>query len=199
MPITEVIVTLSAYLLGSVSSAIIICKMMGLGDPRDSGSGNPGATNVLRIGGHKAAFLTFTGDILKGILPVLVAKYLDFSILWLGIVVLAAFLGHCLPIFFSFNGGKGVATAFGAVTTMNWQIGLILLLAWALIFFIFRISSLAGIGSALTLPFASWYLSAQSLLPLTAMTLVMIWRHQENILKLLSGEEKSFRKKSENN
>ena len=192
---TEIIVLLTAYLLGSVSSAIIVCRMMGLSDPRDIGSHNPGATNVLRIGGRKAAILTFSGDILKGIIPVLIAKYYDFSTLWLSAVVVAAFLGHCLPIFFSFNGGKGVATAFGAVTTMNWQIGLILLLTWALIFFIFRISSLAGLSSALVLPASTWYLSAESFLPMTVMSLLMIWRHQDNIKNLLSGKESAFKKK----
>ncbi len=196
MPITEIIVLLAAYLFGSVSSAIIVCRMMGLSDPRDLGSHNPGATNVLRIGGRKAAILTFSGDILKGIFPILIAKYYDFSTLWLSAVVVAAFLGHCLPIFFSFNGGKGVATAFGAVTTMNWQIGLLLLLTWALIFFIFRISSLAGLSSALVLPASSWYLSAESLMPMTIMSLLMIWRHQDNIKNLLSGKESAFKKKS---
>lgn len=195
IPITEIIVLFAAYLLGSVSSAIIVCRMMGLADPRDTGSHNPGATNVLRIGGRKAAILTFSGDILKGIIPVLIAKYYDFSTLWLSAVVVAAFLGHCLPIFFSFNGGKGVATAFGAVTTMNWQIGLILLLTWALVFFIFRISSLAGISSALILPASTWYLSSESFLPMTIMALLMIWRHQNNIKNLLSGKESAFRKK----
>ncbi len=194
MPITEIIITLSAYLLGSVSSAIIICKMMGHVDPRNAGSNNPGATNVLRISGLRAGFLTFIADVLKGVLPVLVARYLHFDVIWISTVVVAAFLGHCLPVFFSFNGGKGVATAFGAVTTMNWQIGLILLLVWVLIFVIFRISSLAGIGAALTLPCASWFLTAESFLPMTIMALLMIWRHHENIQKLISGDETSFRK-----
>ncbi len=195
MPITEIIVLLSAYLFGSISSAIIVCRMMGLSDPRDMGSHNPGATNVLRIGGRKAAILTFSGDILKGIIPILIAKYFDFSALWLSAVVVAAFLGHCLPIFFSFNGGKGVATAFGAVTTMHWQIGLILLLTWALIFFIFRISSLAGLSSALILPASTWYLSTESFMPMTIMSLLMVWRHQDNIRNLLSGKETAFKKK----
>lgn len=96
---------------------------MGLSDPRDTGSHNPGATNVLRIGGRKAAMLTFIGDLLKGVIPVMLAKFLNFEILWLTIVVIMTFVGHCLPLFFSFKGGKGVATAFGAVTTMNWQNG----------------------------------------------------------------------------
>lgn len=195
MPITEIIVLLAAYLFGSISSAIIVCRMMGLSDPRDLGSHNPGATNVLRIGGRKAAILTFSGDILKGIVPILIAKYYDFSTLWLSAVVVAAFLGHCLPVFFSFHGGKGVATAFGAVTTMNWQIGLLLLLTWALIFFIFRISSLAGLSSALVLPASTWYLSIESFMPMTIMSLLMIWRHQDNIKNLLSGKETAFKKK----
>ena len=194
MPITEIIVLLSAYLLGSISSAIIICRLMGLADPRSTGSHNPGATNVLRIGGKKAASLTLIADILKGVFPVLLAKYLDFSVLWLSGVVVASFLGHCLPIFFSFNGGKGVATAFGAVSAMNWQIGLILLIVWALVFLVFRISSLAGISAALTLPVASWYLSAESFLPMTIMALLMIWRHQENIKNLLLGKERQISK-----
>ncbi|MFT5452191.1 MAG: glycerol-3-phosphate acyltransferase PlsY, partial [Enterobacterales bacterium] len=128
MPITEIIVLISAYLLGSISSAIIICKMMGLGDPRNSGSHNPGATNVLRLGGRRAAALTFIFDVLKGAIPVAIAQYYDFSILWLSAVVAATFIGHCLPIFFSFKGGKGIATAFGALSTMNWQIGLVILI-----------------------------------------------------------------------
>jgi len=199
MPVTEVIlilsVILSAYLLGSVSSAILVCKLMGLADPRDSGSHNPGTTNVLRIGGRKAALFTLIGDTAKGILPVLIAKYLDFSVIWLSAVVAAAFIGHCLPVFFNFKGGKGIATAFGAITTMHWQVGLVLLFAWVLVFFIFRISSLAGISAALTLPGATWFLYPESFLPLTILALLVVWRHHENISKLLSGEEDVFRKR----
>jgi glycerol-3-phosphate acyltransferase PlsY len=192
MPVSEIIVTLSAYLLGSVSTAILICKILGVTDPRDIGSHNPGATNVLRIAGRRAAALTFAGDILKGVIPVLVAKYYDFSVLWLSAVVVAAFLGHCLPIFFSFHGGKGVATAFGAVTAMNWQIGLILFIVWSVVFILFRISSLSGIFSGFALPVATWILSIESLLPMTIMSLLMIWRHQENIRGLLSGNEQKI-------
>lgn len=195
MPVTEVIVILSAYFLGSVSSAILVCRLMGLADPRDSGSHNPGTTNVLRIGGRRAALLTLIGDTAKGILPVLLAKYLDFSVLWISAVVIAAFLGHCLPVFFNFTGGKGIATAFGAITTMHWQVGLVLLLAWVLVFFIFRISSLAGMSAAFTLPGASWFLYPESFLSLTILALLVFWRHHENISKLLSGEEDVFRKR----
>jgi len=185
---------LSAYLLGSVSSAILVCRLMGLADPRDSGSHNPGTTNVMRIGGRKAALFTLIGDVAKGVLPVLIAKYLDFSVIWLSAVIAAAFIGHCLPLFFNFNGGKGIATAFGAITTMHWQIGLLLLLIWVIVFFIFRISSLAGISAALTLPMASWFLYPESFLSLTVLALLVVWRHHENISKLISGEEDVFRK-----
>jgi glycerol-3-phosphate acyltransferase PlsY len=189
MPITEIIVLISAYLLGSISSAIIICKMMGFGDPRKSGSHNPGATNVLRIGGRRAAAFTFIFDVLKGVIPVAIAKYYDFSILWLSAVVAATFIGHCLPIFFSFKGGKGIATAFGALSTMNWQIGLVILLVWIIIFAAFRISSLAGISSASTIPMATWYFTPESVLPMTIMSLLMIWRHHDNIKGLITGDE----------
>jgi len=192
MPIIEITIVLSAYLLGSISSAVLVCKVMGFSDPRTSGSHNPGTTNVLRIAGKRAAVFTLLGDIFKGIIPVLIAQYFDFSHLWLSGVVVAAFLGHCLPIFFSFDGGKGIATAFGAVTTMNWQIGLIMLFVWALVFLIFRISSLAGICSSLALPLATWYLDNISFLPMAIMALLMIWRHQENIKDLLSGTEHHF-------
>ena len=189
MPTIEISVLIIAYLMGSFSSAIIISKLMGLGDPRDSGSHNPGATNMVRIAGKRAGALTFIGDILKGVIPVLIAQYFDLSILWASGVVVAAFLGHCLPIFFSFKGGKGVATVFGAVSTMNWQIGLVILAVWVIFFIFFHISSLSGIASAITLPFASYYFAPESYLPMSIMALLMIWRHQENIKGLLSGNE----------
>jgi len=194
MPITEIALLLAAYLLGSISSAVIVCRVMGITDPRNSGSRNPGATNVLRIGGRKAGILTFAGDLSKGILPVLVANMLEFSVLWTSAIVVAVFLGHCLPLFFSFVGGKGVATVFGAVTTMNWQIGLVLLVVWVLVFFIFRIASLSGLISALVLPIASWILSPEIVLPMLIMSLLLIWRHQRNIKNLLTGKEYQFKK-----
>ncbi len=192
MPLIEIIVVIGAYLTGSISSAIIICNMMSLDDPRTCGSNNPGATNMLRLAGRRAAAMTFVADLLKGVIPVLVAQYLDFNVLWMSAVVVAAFLGHCLPIFFSFHGGKGVATAFGAIATMNWQIGIILFIVWSMVFLIFRISSIAGISSAITIPIATWYLSAESFLPMTIMALLMIWRHQDNIRALIAGNEQKF-------
>ena len=115
-----------AYLTGSVSSAIIVCKMMGLADPRENGSGNPGATNVMRIGGKKAAAITLAGDALKGLVPVLLAKTVGVESLILSAVVFAAFLGHLYPVFFGFKGGKGVATSFGVTLGVTWLLGLVL-------------------------------------------------------------------------
>ena len=190
MPTIEISVLIIAYLMGSISSAIIISKLMGLGDPRESGSHNPGATNMVRLAGKKVGALTFLGDILKGVIPVLVAKYFDFSMLWTSGVVVAAFLGHCLPVFFAFKGGKGVATAFGAISTMNWQIGLVIFLVWVIFFIFFHISSLSGIAAATSIPFASYYFTPEGYLPMSIMALLMIWRHQENIKGLLSGKER---------
>ena len=190
MPLIEISVLIFAYLMGSISSAIIISKLMGYGDPRDSGSQNPGATNMVRIAGKKAGALTFLGDILKGVIPVLVARQFDLSMLWSSGVVVAAFLGHCLPVFFAFKGGKGVATVFGAVSTLNWQIGLVIFIVWIIVFLVFHISSLSGIASAISLPFAAYYFAPESYLPMSIMALLMIWRHQENIKGLLSGKER---------
>lgn len=180
---------LFAYLLGSISSAVIVCNIMGLHDPRKAGSNNPGATNVFRIGGKNAALMTFAGDVLKGILPVLLAHYLDLSTFWISAVVISAFMGHCLPIFFSFQGGKGIATALGAVTTMSWQLGLILMLVWLLMFLLFRISSLSGISTAIVLPGLSWVMLPESFALMTLMSVLILWRHQKNIRGLIAGTE----------
>ena len=194
MLIPEIIVLLSAYLIGSISSAVIVCNIMGLDDPRGVGSHNPGATNVFRIGGKKAAVLTFLGDIVKGIIPVAIGKYLDISVIWLSGIAISAFLGHCLPLFFSFAGGKGVATAFGAVSTINWHIGIIILFIWLLAFILFRISSVASISAAISLPIASWYFSPSIVIPMFVLATLMIWRHHENIQNLISGDETNFKK-----
>ena len=137
-----------AYLFGSVSTAIIVCKVMGLPDPRSQGSNNPGATNVLRIGGKKAAAITLFGDALKGVIPVFIAKFTASNDAALALVGMAAFLGHLYPIFFQFKGGKGVATAFGVLATISWPTGLCLLASWLLIAKVFKISSLAALITA---------------------------------------------------
>jgi acyl phosphate:glycerol-3-phosphate acyltransferase len=181
-----------AYLTGSVSSAIIVCKAMGLADPRENGSGNPGATNVMRIGGKKAAAITLFGDAMKGLLPVLLAKELSVDSLVLSCVVFAAFLGHLYPLFFEFKGGKGVATSFGLTLGVDWWLGLAVSGTWFAVYKIGKISSLAALVAALLTPLYVWFLIRDWYLVVTfvVISLVLLWRHKSNIQRLLSGQEK---------
>ncbi len=180
-----------AYLLGSISSAIVLSKIMGFKDPRSEGSNNPGATNVLRIAGKKAAFVTLVGDFLKGLLPVLLAHWLEFDPLVVALAGFAAFSGHCFPIFFSFRGGKGVATAIAATVGFNWIVGAILIAIWLLIAKVFKISSLAAIISFCALPVLVYW-RTQNLEISTvfvAISVILIWRHKTNIQRLIRGSE----------
>ena len=181
----------AAYLLGSISSAIIVCRLMGLPDPREEGSGNPGATNVMRIGGKKAAAITLLGDMLKGLLPVLLAQFLNVGPLILSAVVLAAFLGHLYPIFFGIAGGKGVATSFGVLLGANWGVGLAVLLTWYAIYKLFKISSLSALVAASLAPLYVYFITGTLALVYAAalITVILIWRHKSNIQRLLAGEE----------
>ena len=181
-----------AYLVGSVSSAIIVCRLMGLPDPRAEGSGNPGATNVMRIGGKKAAAITLAGDALKGLLPVLIAKLLGVESLLLAAVVFAAFLGHLYPIFFEFQGGKGVATSLGVSLGVSWLLGLTVLGTWFLVYKISKISSLSALVAAVLTPIYAWLIVGDSYLVavFVLLSVVLLWRHQSNIKRLLAGEEK---------
>lgn len=189
-----------AYLFGSISSAIVVCKIMGLPDPRTEGSRNPGATNVLRIGGKKAAIITLIGDVLKGVIPVLAAKWYGFDTLSLSLITFAAFLGHLYPIFFGFQGGKGVATAFGCVITLAWPVGVALALTWFLVAILFRYSSLAALVAALLSPFYMWYLTNWDFTIMASLiSVLLIYRHKENIRKLLAGKETKIGKKSQRN
>ncbi|MGF1642406.1 MAG: glycerol-3-phosphate 1-O-acyltransferase PlsY [Thiotrichales bacterium] len=187
----DTFIILTGYLLGSVSAAIITSRIMGLPDPRQQGSGNPGATNVLRIGGKKAAALTLAGDLLKGVVPVLLAKALGLSLEVQLLVALAAFLGHLYPVFFGFKGGKGVATALGVLLALDWRVGLLSLGVWLAVFAWRRVSSLAALGSATLAPLLI-YLVTDSV-PFVIFGLVLaallIWRHRTNIERLLTGEE----------
>ncbi len=180
-----------AYLTGSVSSAIIVCKMMGLADPRENGSGNPGATNVMRIGGKKAAAITLAGDALKGLLPVLLAKVLAVDSLILSLVVFAAFFGHLYPIFFGFKGGKGVATSFGVTLGVTWWLGLAVSGTWLLVYKIGKISSLAALVAATLTPLYVWLIVGDLNLVVTfvLISLILLWRHKSNIQRLLAGKE----------
>jgi len=180
-----------AYLLGSVSSAIIVCKVMGLQDPREQGSKNPGATNVMRIAGKKAAAITLLGDMLKGLIPVLIAKLMGSDATLLALVGLAAFFGHLFPVFFGFKGGKGVATSLGLLSGFSWIIGGLVLGTWLLVYKLFKISSLSALVAAVIAPLYVWFISGS--IELTGSTFiissVLVWRHKKNIQQLIEGTE----------
>lgn len=180
-----------AYLLGSISSAILLSRIMGFPDPRSDGSNNPGATNVLRIAGRKAAFLTLVGDCLKGFAPVMLAHGLGADALTLALTAFAAFIGHCFPLFFQFRGGKGVATAIAGTVAFDWLTGAILIGVWLLFAKVFRISSLAAIVSFAILPaVVYWRVPEIDVMAVfVAISLILIWRHRGNIRRLLQGTE----------
>ncbi|MBI3777575.1 MAG: glycerol-3-phosphate 1-O-acyltransferase PlsY [Gammaproteobacteria bacterium] len=182
---------LAAYLFGSISTAVLIARAMGLQDPREVGSRNPGATNILRYGGKTAAVLTLVGDILKGVIPVLIARVLTADAVIITLSGFAAFLGHLFPVFFGFRGGKGVATALGVWFALNPWVGLALLATWVLMAALFRYSSLAALtASALAPLYVAWlspgtpYLAA-----MIVMSAILIFRHRANIRKLIAGTE----------
>ncbi len=181
---------IGAYLIGSFSSAIITCRIMGLPDPRTQGSKNPGATNVLRIGGKKAAAITMLGDVLKGFLPVLAAQYVtSIDANTIGWVALAAMLGHMYPVFFGFQGGKGVATAMGGLFALDAMLGFIFVGAWLVTLALFRMSSFGSLMASILMPVAAWFVAPFFLPALILMALFIIWRHQDNIQRLLKGTE----------
>jgi glycerol-3-phosphate acyltransferase PlsY len=188
---TDLLLIAGAYLLGSISSAIIVCRLLSLPDPRGEGSGNPGATNVLRIGGKKAAAITLIGDMLKGLVPVLIAKFLGADITVQALVAVAAFLGHLYPVFFGFRGGKGVATALGVLLGLHWPVGLLTIATWLVIAKVFNISSLAALLSILVTPLYIWLLIPEKSLiyAMLFMGTLLFWRHRSNIRNLLDGSE----------
>ncbi len=188
---------LIGYLLGSLASAVIVCKLIGLSDPRSSGSNNPGATNVLRLHGKEAAILTLAGDVLKGVLPVLLARILNAEPLIIALTGLAAFLGHLFPLFFGFKGGKGVATLVGVLIASHWLLGTAFILSWLFMAFLFRYSSLSAlIASALAPFFSKWILGANEyVITFTLMAALLFWRHGSNIKHLMDGTEDKIGKK----
>lgn len=188
---TDSLIIIAAYLLGSLSSAIITCKLLGLPDPRNAGSGNPGTTNVLRIGGKKAALFTLVGDFLKGFIPVLLAMQFNLGSFTIAGTVVAAFAGHCWPVFFRFEGGKGVATAAGCLFGLAWPIGLAAVLIWLLIAVFTRLSSFAALMTALSVPFIThfWLANAAYTTGVVIIALLTIIRHHGNIKNLIAGTE----------
>jgi len=190
MMISVIIFGVIAYLIGSLSSAIIVCKFLNLPDPRTQGSMNPGATNVLRIGGKTPAIITLAGDMLKGFLPVLVGHLVGISGFFLGLIAVAAFLGHIYPIFFKFQGGKGVATAAGAILALSPIVGIAALISWLLVAVIFRYSSLAALVAAIVTPIFMLFLGNKAyVLPTLIITVMLIWNHRDNLQRLRSGSE----------
>jgi len=180
-----------AYLMGSLSSAIIVCHCLNLPDPRQKGSKNPGATNVLRFAGKKVAAVTLFGDVLKGLLPVLLAKFVTSQSIVIAMVGLAAFLGHLYPVFFNFKGGKGIATAVGVLSGFAWPIGLALILTWSFALALFKISSISALIAAVLNPVYVWWFTDNQTMVTTGIiiSLLAIWRHKANIQRLLTKEE----------
>lgn len=187
------------YLLGSLSSAVIVCKLMGLPDPRTQGSNNPGATNVMRIGGKKAAYTTFIGDFLKGLIPVLIATFSVKTDTAIAGAALGAFLGHLYPLYFGFKGGKGVATLAGVLVGISPWVFLSFGVVWLILLFATGYVSLASMVGAVVAAIAALLLGFPKTLVgvLMALAVLVIYRHRENIHKLLNGTENQFKKKKE--
>lgn len=189
------LICICAYLIGSVSSAVLVCQLFKLPDPRFSGSNNPGATNVLRLGGKLPAALVLTFDILKGTIPVWGAYFLGVEPNWLGAIAVAACLGHIYPVFFHFNGGKAVATAFGALLPIGLSLGGLLIATWAIVVWFTRYSSLGAIVTVVLAPFYTWLIKPLYTMPVSFLTVLIIFRHRANIKRLLQGKEPKIGKK----
>ena len=178
-----------AYLAGSLSSAVIVSKILYLPDPRVHGSRNPGATNMLRLGGRFPAMLVLLFDILKGTIPVWTSYYLGFSPVELGFVAIMACLGHIFPLFFSFKGGKAVATAFGAMLPIGAELALALIACWAIMVFVTGYSSLAAIIAVSIAPFLTFFVKPDYVVPVAMLSVLIIARHRSNIVRLFQGRE----------
>jgi glycerol-3-phosphate acyltransferase PlsY len=187
----EWLLVLIAYLIGSISSAIIICRLMGLPDPRDQGSGNPGATNVMRFGGKKAAAITLLGDLLKGLIPVCIARLIHAPVELMALTGLGAFFGHLYPVFFGFKGGKGVATSIGVLLGFSYLLGLAFVGTWLVMYKVGRISSLSALIASALSPLYAWFIVGDmAVIGVSGVMMVfLLWRHKANIERLLAGQE----------
>lgn len=188
-------ILLFAYLLGSLSSAILVAKALGLPDPRQHGSNNPGATNMLRLGGKKAAILTLMGDMLKGFLPCALVNLAAGEPVLTGLVWLAAFMGHLYPVFFQFKGGKGIATFWGGLFGFAPWVALAWGMIWLVIAAIFKKSSLAALFASSMMPMLLSFIDKRYLLAALAAVVLIFWRHRSNIQRLWRGEEPSIQLK----
>lgn len=182
----------AAYLLGSVPSAILVCHCMGIADPRQQGSRNPGASNVLRIGNRKAAFFTLIGDIGKGWCAVSLPQWMDLENNVVNWCALAVLLGHLFPLFARFSGGKGVATAVGICLALSIPLGIIQMVLWGVLISIGRIASLASIGCALISPLVAWLVQPSLMIPVLLISMLLLYTHRENIRRLVKGAESRF-------
>ena len=191
MPLLSLLFVAGGYLLGSIATAVLVSRALGTADPRSGGSGNPGATNVLRLAGRRAAALTLAGDVVKGVVPVLAARAADLPPGEVAMVGLAAFLGHLYPAFFGFRGGKGVATALGALLGMEPLLGVGVLATWLVAAGVSRYSSLAALVASVLAPGYAWVLSGHPGVvgAVSVMAVLLVWRHRANIRRLLAGEE----------
>ncbi|MDE0095453.1 MAG: glycerol-3-phosphate 1-O-acyltransferase PlsY [Gammaproteobacteria bacterium] len=195
MSLLAFLLPVAGYLIGSLSSAVFVCRLLGLPDPRLEGSNNPGATNVLRLGGKKAAAITLAGDLAKGLVPVLIATGLGAAPGVVATTALGAFLGHLYPVFFGFRGGKGVATAAGIWAAVSWQVILILVGIWLAVVLASRYSSLAALSATAALPLVLLYVGSDRAFVAVSlvMTVLLVWRHRTNIGRLVRGEESRVR------
>jgi len=193
---SALVIVVAAYLVGSVSFAVLVSRGFGLPDPHDYGSGNPGATNVLRTGNRKAALLTLIGDGLKGFVAVWLAQVAAAALgapAWtVPAAAVAVFLGHLYPVFHRFRGGKGVATGAGIVFALHWPLGLLLTLIWLVIAYGFKVSSIAGLVAALLMPIGMFYVQGPTLAAwaMVPIAVLLVWRHRENIKDLFRGSER---------
>lgn len=196
MTLLIAIMMMLAYLLGSVSSVVLMCKLFRLPDPRLHGSGNPGATNVLRLGGKLPALLVLVFDILKGTIPVWGAYFLKIEPVWLGAIGICACIGHIYPLFFGFKGGKAVATAFGAMMPIGLDLAGLLVGSWLLIIALSGYSSLAAIITVALAPLFTYMIKPLYTIPVLMLSILIIARHRENIMRLYKGKESKVWDKS---
>ncbi len=197
MTALTILIFASAYLLGSISSAVLVCRLFSLGDPRDQGSGNPGATNVLRIGGKFPAALVLVFDVLKGTIPVWGSYYFGLEPVYLAFVAVFACIGHMFPLFFDFSGGKAVATALGAILPLGLDLAVMLILTWGLVARISNYSSLAAIISVSLAPLFTWLVKPDYTIPVIILSVLIVLRHKDNIVRLLKGQEQKIARKND--